>query len=682
MRLERVLTHRVIRILRVVLPILVIGLIAIPGWNYYARRVQKSASTRLGTKLPSGVSVRTEGFTYAATEGGRTKFTVHAKQSLRFEDEKYILQDVDVVVNGATEQEPTRNIQGKNCAFNQATNDFTCDGNIEVQLDEKTTVRTEKLIYNDHAAVVTAPQSATLEQNSTTGSADGFEYGMTSGLLNLNGNVRIRTLDHVEIEAGSAMFQQKENWTTLSGGVFLKSSNGWIRGSTGRAVLEPVTHEPRLIGVEGMVMAESQSRTAGDSWKLRADWLEVTLSGTGTVEWLKTKGNVDIEKLAGQTYQRLTGNEIDTSWKDGKVDVLHARQNARMVMGTDQILESSQIWTNATGSIRTIDNSVLKVGDSRIEGKDFVIENGDTVTFSTVRSAILKKEGDQESSADQTTARFDSRTNSLIDLVQTGNFHFRTSQYEGSAQSGRFDEGGTVITLEGSPVVTDSEKRLEAAEIRINQKDNSFVATKNVSTLMKNPNERILVKAARAEGAADSMLYTGNVQLWRGDTYIKAERIKAFGQGQKPNVHAEAKPGGKVESHLQNIRATSDTLDYDDSHGVVRYLGHVQAKKQDMILETPDLTANFRDNNVTEIVASGGVVVTRIDQRGTGERAVYDAVTDVVTLTGKNAQVRDRERGLVQGPTLVMTNKGKAVSVMAGEGERTITKHPVKNDKK
>src|SRR5262249_17402131 len=162
------------------------------------------------------------------------------------------------------------------------------------------------------------------------------------------------------------------------------------------------------------------------------------------------------------------------------------------------------------------------------------------------------------------------------------------------AQSGRFDEGGTVITLEGSPVVTDSEKRLEAAEIRIDQKDNSFVATKNVSTLMKNPNERILVKAARAEGAADSILYTGNVQLWRGDTYIKAERIKAFGQGQKPNVHAEAKPGGKVESHLQNIRATSDTLDYDDTHGVVHYLGHVQAKKQDMILETPDLTANFR----------------------------------------------------------------------------------------
>ena len=683
MRLERVFTHRVIRFFQVVLPILVIGLIAVPAWNYYAKRVQKGPLARLGAKLPSGVSVRTEGFTYAATEGGRTKFTVHAKQSLRFEDEKYTLQDVDVVVYGASESEPARNVRGKFCTFDQATNDFTCNGNIEVELDEKTTVRTEKLIYNDHAGIVTAPQSATLEQKGTIGTADNFQYAMPTGLLKLDGNVKIRTADHVEIETAAALFQQKENWTTMSGGVIFKSSNGWIRGATSHANLEPGSYKPQVIGVEGDVTAESHARVGGESWKLRADWLEVTLSKEGTAQYLKTRGNVEMEKLAGETYQRLTGNEIDTSLKDGKVDVLHARQSARMVMGENQTLEASQIWTNATGSVRTTDNSVLKVGDSTIEGKDFVIENGDTVvTFRTAHAAVLKKEGGQESSSDQTRARFDSHTSTLLELVQNGNFRFKSVQYEGSAQNGRFDEGGTVITLEGSPVVTDAEKRLEAAVIRVNQKDNSFVATKNVSTLMKNPNERVLVKAARAEGGADSMLYTGNVQLWRGDAYIKAERIRALGQGPKANVHAEAASGRKVESHLQNIRATSDTLDYDDSRGVVHYLGHVQAKKQDMILETPDLTASFRDGNVTEIVASGGVVVTRIDQRGTGERAVYDAATDVVTLTGQNAQIRDRERGLVQGSTLTMKNKGEAVSVTAGNGERTITKHPVKNDKK
>src|SRR5262245_14958781 len=281
-----------------------------------------------------------------------------------------------------------------------------------------------------------------------------------------------------------------------------------------------------------------------------------------------------MEKISGEKYQRIRGVEIDTTLRAGKVDTLQARQNARMVLGSDQTLESSEIWTNAAGSVQTTDNSVLKVGDSTIEGKDFMIENGENVfTFNTIRRATLKKEGGQESSSNQTRARFDNRTNTLQELVQNGDFHFRTSQYEGRAQTGRFDEGGTVITLEGSPVVNDSEKQLEAAQIRLNQKDNSFVATKNVSTLMKNPNQRVLVKAARAEGGADSMLYSGGVQLWREDTYIKAERLKATSQGdQNLTVHAEAVPGGKVESHIQNIRSTSDTLDYDDARGVMRYL--------------------------------------------------------------------------------------------------------------
>jgi lipopolysaccharide export system protein LptA len=93
------------------------------------------------------------------------------------------------------------------------------------------------------------------------------------------------------------------------------------------------------------------------------------------------------------------------------------------------------------------------------------------------------------------------------------------------------------------------------------------------------------------------------------------------------------------------------------------------------------MTVHFRDNNVTEIVASGGVEVMRADQRGRGERAVYDAQTDVVTLTGKNVQVRDKEHGLVQGSSLTIKNKGQTASVEGGNGERTITRHPLKNDK-
>jgi lipopolysaccharide transport protein LptA len=126
------------------------------------------------------------------------------------------------------------------------------------------------------------------------------------------------------------------------------------------------------------------------------------------------------------------------------------------------------------------------------------------------------------------------------------------------------------------------------------------------------------------------------------------------------------------------VQTISDTLDYDQAEGTIHYTGHVWAQKQDIIVEAPDMIVHIRDNNVTDMVATGGVKVTREDQIGNGERAVYEAATDIVTLTGKNAQVRDPERGLSQGPLLTMRNKSHNVSVQGGNGERTLTQHPVK----
>jgi lipopolysaccharide transport protein LptA len=677
-RLERIFTHRLVRTLQLLLPILVIALVAIPTWNYFAKLSQKSGQSRQPRQLPAGVSVHTEGYTFSQTEGGRTSYTVRAKSYLGVKDYKSMLEDVDVTVFGATEKDPTRTIRGKHCTYDQTTNDFECNGDVHLELDERTTIQTDELFYNHAGSTATAPHRAFLVREGTSGQADRFEYGTSSGLLKMDGNVRIETEEHTVLQSESVIFQQKENWTKMSGGVYIHSPTSWIRGTTGYADLKPNSFKPKSIRIEGAVTGESHPAPGNDTWNIRSDVFDATISPAGYAEHVKTRGNAQVEKIAGDTRQRLTGAEIDASLNEGKIDVIQAHQNARMMMGSDQTLESAEIWTNRSGSIRTEDKSVLKVGDSTIEGRDFTMENGeDVVIFSTNRRATLKKGNDQESSADRTNARFDNRTNMLIDLLQTGNFVFQTPQYQGRAQSGKFEDGGDVVTLEGSPVVNDSEKQMQAAQIRLNQKDNSFVATKNVTALMKNSDERVLIKAAKAEGGSNSMLYTGNVQLWRGDTYVKAERLTASGDQENSKVHAES-PGGRVQSNLQNVQAKSDLLDYDQAGGSIHYTGNVEARKQDMIVVTPEMTVHFRDNNVTDMTASGGVKVTREDQIGTGERAVYDAATDIVTLTGKNAQVRDREHGLMQGPSVTMRNKGQNVVVQGGAAERTTTRHPVK----
>jgi lipopolysaccharide export system protein LptA len=670
MRLERIFTHRLIRALRVVIPLVVLVLVAIPAWNYISRRARVEPP-KITKGLPKNLDVRTEGFTYSRTEGGKTLFTIRANTTLGFKDNRYMLEDVDVTVHGQTESDSAKRIRSKYCSYDQDSNDFKFEGNVSVQLDEKTAVRTEELTYNQQSRTVVSTKQATIEQpGSMSGHADSFEYGLDTGVLKLTGKVYVATPPQTSLEADSAVFQQKENWATMAGNVLIKAGSGWIRGQAGRADLEPGSYRPKKIAIETDVTAESQQ--GGFSWKLHARQLDADISAEGNAERVRTRGNVQLERTGGNSRQIMTAAEMDAIVDEsGKVTMLEARQDARMVFGADRTLQSQQIWINGAGEIATREESILHVGESTIEGREFTIRQGDIVQFTTVQRANLQS-GERKTSADRTEGRFDSKTNNLIELVQSGNFRFTEGTRQGSAQNARFENGGAVVLLDGSPVVTDAQMRLEAGQIRLNQKESSFVATRNVKTLTKNSAEPILVTSSRAEGGAETITYTQNVQLWRGTSYIQAERLDASSRNN--SLHAE----GRVRSSIQGVRATSDKLDYDDASRLAHYTGSVRAEKQGTILQTGAMTARLRDKDVEQIIATGGVIVTQGDRRGTGEQAVYELKSESVTLTGENAEVSDKEQGTVHGTRLVMSTKGERMAAEGGKSGRSVTRHTVR----
>ncbi|HYR89795.1 MAG TPA: LPS export ABC transporter periplasmic protein LptC [Terriglobia bacterium] len=674
MSLERIFIHRLIQMLRVGVPVLVAALVAIPAWNYLSRREEKKAPRQV-QHLPQDASVFTRDITYSQTEGGRTLFTIHAKSNLGFKDSKNMLQDVDVTVFGKTETEPARRIQSKNCSVDQQSNDIQCNGDVRFQLNDKTRGRTEELTYNHRDHMVASPVETTLEQpGSATARANNFEYALDTGLLKLTGDVKVHNANATSLEGGSAVFNQKENWATVSGGVFVKSPTAWIRGESGRADLMEESFNPKTIVVEGGVTAESQSEQSQNTWKMRAEWVEASMSPAGNVERVKARRNVQVENLAADKRQQVTGGEIDAVMDaSGKVNLLETRQDARMILGSDRTLRSTTIWSNIEGSVETAENSVLQLADTVIEGGKFKIQQGDIVTFSTSERANMRS-GERETRADRTDARFDSRTNSLVELVQSGNFQFRDAQFQGRAQNARFEEGGTVATLDGSPVVTNAQMRMEAGQIRLSQKDNSFSAARNVKTVTKDAAEPVLVTSSRAQGTGDTIVYTENVHLWRGNTTnIKAQRLEISTKDNR------FKADGKVESKFEAIRASSDKLDYDDSRGEAHYTGNVHAKKQDVTLASNDMRVKLSEatKDVEEIVGTGGVVVTRGEQHGKGDRAVYNAQTDIVTLTGKPAEVRDKEHGSAQGDRLTMKKTSDTMAVEGENGGRAVTRHPV-----
>src|SRR5262249_50850591 len=134
----------------------------------------------------------------------------------------------------------------------------------------------------------------------------------------------------------------------------------------------------------------------------------------------------------------------------------------------------------------------------------FTIQQGDIVTFSTPLPAVLSRSAESSSSADSTSAKFDPKTNQLIELVQTRHFKFSEGTREGNADKATFKDGGNTIILSGSPSVSDPQMTLKAQQIDLNQKDNSFIATGKVFTKSRAAQgEQVFVEAAHAEGNGD-----------------------------------------------------------------------------------------------------------------------------------------------------------------------------------
>jgi len=107
----------------------------------------------------------------------------------------------------------------------------------------------------------------------------------------------------------------------------------------------------------------------------------------------------------------------------------------------------------------------------------------------------------------------------------------------------------------------------------------------------------------------------------------------------------------------------------------------VQARKKDqrgeMKLKSEGLTLEILQGAVSKAVAIGGVDMTQGARHGSGDEAVYDAKTDAVTLSGKNAVATDPKQGQIQGTRLLVRNGGDIAVMEGAPAGRVVSKFKV-----
>ena len=84
------------------------------------------------------------------------------------------------------------------------------------------------------------------------------------------------------------------------------------------------------------------------------------------------------------------------------------------------------------------------------------------------------------------------------------------------------------------------------------------------------------------------------------------------------------------------IDITSSQLEANLKSHIVIFKGNVVAKQGDVVLYCDTLTAYYdaKDKDITMIVATGDVKITKKDMIATGDEAVFDNVKKLLTLTG------------------------------------------------
>jgi lipopolysaccharide export system protein LptA len=650
-------TYRLVRILRAVLPVVVLVLIGIPARNYWKSRDRTiSANPGIAPSSPD-LSVHTLDLTFSRFDG-RPVLRVTAKEQFYFKDNTYKLHDVHVVISGDKPGDFDRVISGDQCLYNQATGYVHFTGHVKAQLDATTSARTEELIYTPEDRVITSPVRTHIEQpGEMTGEVDQLKYHIASELLQVAGNVDMRMSNGESLHTAAAEFQKKENWASVTGGVLLEASNGWLRGATGRADLQPQTYRPINVSIDGDVTSESHSLNSPDTLKTHSGSMTSVLTPAGAIQHILAKGDVRADQLTKGTIKTITGAEVEAWLNDhGHVDTMVARQPvppyAKMIE-SERSLVSEVIQIKSDGSsidrstVTTTDHSILDAGGSTIVGRAFTIDQSDKLVFKTDLPATITsktKEGLlRTTSGNKTQLDINRETNALQRLTQTGNFTFKEGEARsGSADNGVITDGGNNVELTGHFSFKDGARYGTAGRAVFTDNGDTIEMWDSVSfqdvyrrgsaAHVKFRNGGDIVEMDSPTGVPAKIIDSEKKSEVQGRQIVMNQKTNEFEASMDVFTESKAQPE-MVQVHANHAKTMGDLVRYDGKVLLIR--GNNSQINADSI--QPDKNNGF---------TADGHVDSRIEgMRAFADKLVYDGAMNTAVYTGNVHAIKDDKKG-------------------------------------
>jgi lipopolysaccharide transport protein LptA len=644
-----------IRVLRILIPIALLGFLAAVGLTLRSRPPQGAP----GAQLSTDESARMEGFRFSDFVQGRRRLLVQAKVGRVDEQGAFEIDEVERLEVDREDQSPllltaTRGagsgLQGKRVV--------RLDGGVTLRDNDAGLDLTIPTVEIDQInGVVRSVGVVQVKNEVWTGSASAVVYSLRGEPTEVVSLV-LEGPEGGRLSAQRVRIPKESRTLTLTGAVDAAQAGMSIRAEDvvvtrrpdGR--IESVTATPSVTGTAtglGGGLAGFVAREARAVWNDQGKVVAVSLSGGAQVH--HGRGTIVADRIDANTVEPAGTIALSAS---GQVIASGPTQHGAGELSCDALHAS----VDPKGVLR----DGLATGEVRFEGEGTAGEAAEARVTSLDAKGNVTLHGSPVRRARLASGR----TRIVADTI-VSDVRGEKLVAEGRVESTLLPASGSQ-TGRASPMFAASE------------------AVHFVSTSLDSAN-----KGTR-------LVFRGDVRGWQGDRTLSADEVELVQEGEVLNASGHVatrmpRQSARAATEADFVQVGADRLAYRGKERNAEYSGNVRVRQAEGWLQAPRVVATLAEGGpgLREVQALEGV---RFEYRtpgdrgvpttanGDGDRAVYDTVARVLRVFGDTGPATVRSTGpkggITVGRVLRYDVDSGALEVESGERDRATIRTPTK----
>lgn len=687
--------------------------------------------------VPPTVQQQSAQFSFSKVEGDRTIFTVLASRAIQFKDsDRSVLEDVSITIYG---RDGSRNdsIHTHECSYETRAGSVRCEGEAQIVLqnagDERRQnprtiqIQTKDISFNRDSGEAQTAQPVLMRFPDGEGRAMGVLYDASDATLRLEKNVEIQIqrpsgafASPTRIRGTSLTFSRRQSRLRLAGPVLVDQGSRKLTADSLVLSLDANLH-PRTLVANGHT--ELRSTESARESSVTANRIAATLNPLGRIERILAEGELHGAQEGSGHARKFTGQELELEFapRANALRQIVARGGITLesqAKEEEQRLETQGLTILFDDSPRPIPRSAETLApasvvlhrpeeETRIHGKQLSAQLNARGSIEEVLGhgaveidRLIGASEPQAVTADD-LAMWLAAGGDWSQLEMRGHVRYRQADRTAEAQTAQVVRATDVISLDGSPVVADSESRTTASEILINQRTGEIHANGAVRTSFSGASRGgpglgagpafLTADSLAGNSQTGEVIYTPHARLWQGNSVLDADRIEIWRDGRRLEargnvlaVFEELPSAHRKGSKPALWKVTAPLLQYSDAEAHVRLEGGVHGASDQAELTSRNLdlylTAggpNAAQRQVERAVASGAVVLRQSGRQGTSEQAEYTAGDGKIVLTGGPPTLQDASGNATTGHSLTFFLAGDTILVDSEKDRRTLTKHRI-----